>query len=95
MTTSHSDGESTNPKPQQDTTSTDSLESMYRIAMNTRPSLQGEIEIRGISFIGGYDEPRLSIITEDGYAFGVLTESQVALMVEEGAAWLRKRIQEK
>jgi len=61
----------------------------------SRQSLKGEIEIRGISFIGGYEEPRLSIITEDGYAFGVLTESQVALMVEEGASWLRKRIQEK
>ena len=74
----------------------DELNKLYADTIEiSRPRLSGEIEIRGISFIGGYEEPRLSIITEDGYAFGVLTESQVALMVEEGASWLRKRLQEK
>ena len=74
----------------------DELEKLYADTIEvSRPKIRGQIAVRGISFIGGYEEPRLSIITEDGYAVGVLTESQVALLVEDGAAWLRKRIQER
>jgi len=74
----------------------DELEKLYADTIEvSRPKLRGEVAVRGVSFIGGGDEPRLSIITEDGYAFAILTESQVALLVEDGAAWLRKRIQER
>ena len=74
----------------------DELEKLYADTIEiSLPKLRGEIAVRGISFIGGHEEPRLSLITEDGYAYAVLTESQVALLVEDGAAWLRKRIQQR
>lgn len=58
--------------------------------MPTR-KFSGDFIARSLSFVGG-ETPKLSLVTQDGHAFVLLSDTQVALLAEDCPAWLARQI---
>lgn len=54
-------------------------------------NLKGVYSARSVALHGG-EHPRLSIITSAGVAHVKLTDMQIALLVEDGSAHIRKKL---
>ena len=58
-----------------------------------RPCLKGEIECRAFTLICG-EFARVCMITEHGTCFVKLTDTQVALLVEDGSKFIADKIRQ-
>lgn len=97
MHTDSSDGSST-PAPSQEITeqNTDVSEDGKVEQMIAHHSLRlnGKISCRAFNLLTGYDPPRAFFATDHGSFFIELGDAQIALFIEDGGAYLYKKIKE-